>query len=400
MSVFSSYKKIFLLGFIIVILVAIPFSVYLAQKRQNISSKATASTTLSFEPSSKTVSVGDTLTLNIFLDPGKGTPPNQVSYAKLSINFDASKFTTIPKTDTEESLMPNATGNTMTTIVDDPKYESGKATMSLSIGADPTKAIVTRTKIATLQLQATAVTTPTEPNITFDTASNNTQVLSIASSDQTSENVLLSTTIPATVTVVAATATTTTSPIPTATTSTSPIPTATTTAAPIPTTTVAASPAINNPPICSSLNIDRLATGSAPYSLTFTAIGNDSDGTISKASFNFGDGPVQILTSGGGIGTNSVSSQISHTYNNAGIYTAYAILTDNSGNLSAQQTSCTKTITVNSAPIQASQPSPTTIAQQPIPQPTLPPTGDGKIMFGLGALGAILTIIGGVLLLL
>jgi len=66
---------------------------------------------------------------------------------------------------------------------------TGTASISLSIGADPTKAITTKTKIATLQLQATGTTSPTSPNITFDLA--NTQVLSIASSDQIDENVLL-----------------------------------------------------------------------------------------------------------------------------------------------------------------------------------------------------------------
>lgn len=209
MSVFSSYKKIFLLGFIAVILVAIPFSVYVAQKRQNISSKAAASTVLSFEPALSTVKVGDTLILNIMLDPGTGISANQVSFVKLSISFDASKFTIL-----SGSLKANPdSSNALTAIVDDPKYKSGKATLSLSIGADPTRAVTTKTKIAILQLQATDITIPTSPNITFDSAPDS-QVLSIASSDQTSENVL-STTIPATVTIISG-PTPTITPTPTA----------------------------------------------------------------------------------------------------------------------------------------------------------------------------------------
>lgn len=78
MSIFSSYKKFFLLGFIIVILVAIPFSVYLAQQTQETRSRATPSTTLSFEPSEPSVNVDGILTLNVVLNPGTGTAANQI----------------------------------------------------------------------------------------------------------------------------------------------------------------------------------------------------------------------------------------------------------------------------------------------------------------------------------
>ncbi|OGH24130.1 MAG: hypothetical protein A3B47_04655 [Candidatus Levybacteria bacterium RIFCSPLOWO2_01_FULL_39_24] len=369
MSIFSSYKKIFLLGFIIVILIAIPFSVYLAQKRQQTTTKAAASTVLSFEPALATTKVGDILVLNIMLDPGVGTSANQVSFVKLSINFDPAKFTTLPT----DSLKPSPeSSNTLTTILDGPTYDNaaGKATLSLSIGADPTKAVTTKTKIAILQLKATNSTTPTTPNITFDSAPN-TQVLSIASSDQTSENVL-STTIPAKVTVTSTAVTIT--------------PTS------IPVTSAPGSPGLPPPssssltPVCSILGVNGLTNGTAPYPLTFTATGSDSDGTITKISFNFGDS-IEDLTTGGGIGTSSVSGQLLHTYKTPGIYTAYAILTDNTNNLSVQQPSCTKTITITGL-----QTSPTIITQP------LPPPGNGKIIFGLGAIGIIFTIIGSALL--
>jgi len=198
MSIFSSYKKIFLLGFIIVILIAIPFSVYIAQKRQNISSKADTSTTLSFDPESPTVKVGEILTLDIVLDPKTGitgSRPNQVSFVKLSISFNPEKFTTVA-----DSLKPNtASPNTLTSILEDPVYGLGKASISLSIGADPTKVVTVKTKIAILQLKALSATDTSNPK-TSVAFGPDTQVLSIASSDPTSENVL-STTIPATVTI-------------------------------------------------------------------------------------------------------------------------------------------------------------------------------------------------------
>src|SRR3989344_4716228 len=216
MSFFSSYKKIFMLGFIMVILVTIPFSVYIAQKRQNISSKA--------------------------------------------IKFDKTKFTASSLT---ENIMEK---------IDEPQYDNtaGKASISLSIGADPANAIKTKTKIAILKLKATAETTPANPNITFDFA--NSQVLSIDNSSQTSDNVLLSSTIPATVTITSATSTN--------------APTSTPTSTPTPTSTLPnAKPGGSSgssgipsssplAPVCSSLDINGLAAGTAPYSLTFTAAGN------------------------------------------------------------------------------------------------------------------------------
>lgn len=350
---------------------AIPFSVYVAQKRQSITSKAAASTVLSFVPASSTVKVDEIFTLDIMLDPGTGSSANQVSFVKLSINFDPTKFTTL-----SDSLVPNGVGNALKESVDSANYDNkaGKATISLSIGADPTNAVKTKTKIATLQLKATAATTPISPNITFDSAPN-TQVLSITSSDMASENVL-STTIPAKITVTSI--------------AVSPTPTISPTRSQSQLPASAPGPKVGLAPVCSSLDINGLENGTAPYSLLFTATGNDSDGTISKISFNFGDS-IEDLTTGGGIGISSTSGQLLHTYKTPGIYTAYAILTDNSNNLSERKNSCTKTITINAG---LNQPSPT-IAVQP-----LPPVGDGKIIFGLGAIGIIFTIIGGALLLL
>jgi len=389
MSIFSSYKKIFLLGFIVAILIAIPFSVYIAQKRQQTTSQASKSTILSLDPVSSAISVGDTLTLNVMLDPGAGPTPNQVSFVKISVKFDATKFEKI--TD-GESLAPNpdspSSPNTLTAILEGPTYEAGKASISLSIGADPTKVVITKTKIAVLKLKAIAVATPTIPNITFYDPPE-TQVLSIAGSDGTSENVL-STTVPASVTIAQAAAGTTPTAAPA-----SVNPTAALT--PTPSGTSSGSASLEVAPICSGLNVDRATTGNAPYSLTFTAVGNDKDGTISKVSYNFGDGPVQTITTGGGIGTNSVNNQISHTYNNAGSYTAYAILTDNKNNLSEKIDSCAKTITVNLATAIGGGSAPQTIVSIPtqVPVATLAPTGDGKTMMNLGILGAIFTIVGG-----
>ena len=302
MSIFSSYKKIFLLGFIIVILIAIPLSVYIAQQRQRTVSKAAKSTVLSFEPLEPTVKVGETLVLNVMLDPGSGSTANQVSFVKLSISFDPEKFTTVA-----DSLKPNpASPNTLTSVLEDPVYELGNASISLSIGADPTRVVTAKTKIAILQLKALSATDINNPktSVVFDPAPN-TQVLSIASSDQTSENVL-SSTLPANVTINPAS-------------STSPTPAG------------VSAPAISTP-------------------------------TPTPVSGGFPSGSSGG-TSGSGIG-------------GVGFGTGSAVL------------------------------SPTPIFETPTPTPIvfipepLPPVGPGENIFGIGVLGAILTIIGGVLFIL
>ncbi len=397
MSIFSSYKKIFLLGFIAVTLVVIPFSVYVAQQRQQTKSQAAKSTTLSFEPKSPTVKVNEILTLNIVLNPNAGTTtpssPNQVSFVKLVVGFDQTKFETL--TDGTESLTPSKDPlNKLTSILEDPVYTPTTASISLSVGADPANVLETNAKIAVLKLKAKAVTNvPTE--ITLD----GSQVLSIASTDGTSENVLSSVNR-ATVTIAGDSSTT--------------IPSPTLTSAPSSTSSATA----NKSPACTALGLDRASSGTAPYSITFTATGNDTDGTISKVTFNFGDSPVQDITQTGGIGTNSVSVQTSHTYNNPGIYKASATLTDNNGTISTVDNNCSQTITVatrtttvnTSEPGEPNSPATSFIAEVPetptpastvfFQQPSLPPTGPGAEILGIGIIGVIITAIGGLLLIL
>lgn len=190
------------------ILVTIPVVVFMAQQTQQTKSKASASTTLTFEPVSSTASpistkVGDVLTLNVMLDPGEGTAtPNEISFAKLTIIYDSTKFTTESRCLTENKIQ-----NALSTVLEGPLCEAGKASISLSIGADPANAVKTKTKIATLQLKASAITEGNNPSrVAFDIAGNATQILSIAIGDKTNENVtnLLSTSTPALISINAA----------------------------------------------------------------------------------------------------------------------------------------------------------------------------------------------------
>lgn len=365
-----SFKKIFIIGFIAILLAAIPLTVYLLQQQQETRSRATAATTLSFIPSTRTVKVGDTFDLDIQIDPGS----NIVTFVKLFITYDTAKLGTAGA-----GLVANT--EAVPVIIDRPKYENGTITVSLSPGADISKFIQTKTKIATVTFRAVNPTDTTATAVAFGTQVNQTQILSSASTDQASENVLSnanSASIAITSNIVAT-----------------------------PTSTQGGTPTTNQPPVCTSLSLDRTASGTAPFPITFTVNGNDPDGTINTVTFDFGDGPVQTVSQGNGIGTNSVSVPIAHTYQNPGTFKAMATLTDNNGGLSTP-TTCTQTITVTQGTggnaTSSGTVTPTEIVIQVTPTPTtaipvvsISPTGPGDTFIKIGGIGAVLTIIGGLL---
>lgn len=379
-----SGKKLLLLGFIVVLLVIIPLTVYLVQQQQKTRIGAAPSTSLTFVPLSRSVTVGQPVNFEIWVNPGS----NQISFVKLVIDYDQAKLQA-----GASALTPNTSA--FEPALQGPTYTPGNISVTLSVGANPNRIIQTRTRVASLVLEALSATAGTPTRITFDTAPDKTQVLSIASADQFNENVLLlSSLTPAEVTIAQAVGGVSATPTP------SPSPDGT-------------SPA-NKPPVCTSLSLDRASSGKAPYSIAFTATGNDTDGTISKVTFDFGDGPVVDETQGGGIGTNKASVQKSHTYNNPSTYTATATFTDNDGALSSISTKCTETIKITSstgvdgdvstiATVGSPTPTPAaTVSETPIPTTTkggLPAVGPGDKIISIAAIGAILSVLGVLLLL-
>jgi hypothetical protein len=392
-------KKLFLIGFIIVLLVGIPISIYFLQKQQETRTRAEKSTNLTFTPDSSQTnpiqkSIGDSIPLDIMVNPGT----NLVSFVKLSIQYDADKLAT----DSAGAFEPNTT--VFPTILEGPIYSSGKIEVTLSVGPDPTKAVQSLAKAGTITFKALANTVEGQPTVV--TYSSTTQVLSIGSSDQASENVLSSTT-PATIVIGGSSPTVTGTPVPipsgtlTPTVELTATPTIVVTNTPTPGPTETPTPtftptptgvgSINKEPECSSLAVDRETTGVAPFAITFTANGTDSDGTISKANFNFGDGAISgDITTSGGIGTNSVNIATSHEYKNAGTYTASAVLTDNSGGVS-DSASCQQTILVQNAAGTTTTPGAATNT------PTMAPTGSVSTAMGIGAAVMFLIVGGGLL---
>lgn len=367
---FSGGKKILLLGFLFVLLAAIPLTVFFLQRQQEVRSRAVAATKLYFSLPRETTptrtlekKVGETFSLDVVIDPAN---QNQVSFLKLVLTYDPQKLEV-----SGQRLEPATTA--FPAILEGPTYSSGNASVTLSVGPDPTKVITGITKVATITFKTL---TPSQTTTTPIAFSDQTQALSISSSDQPSENVL-------------------TSKEPLALTIAGPAATPTPTPTPTPGASIT-----NKSPICDTLNVDKTPSGTAPFSINFTANGRDLDGTIKKVTFDFGDGPVQDVTQAGGIGTNSVSVQVAHAYKNAGTFKAKATLTDNNDAVSQQADACTQTITVTAGTGTGGAVDETVVSA---PTPTLVDTTKGGIpqepgpqdtLIGIGAVGAILSIIG------
>lgn len=175
---------------IVIVILTIPVTLFLVSQPTKPLTKASTATTLSLTPSSQSILVGNTVSLTVNLDPG----PNLISVTKLAISYDGSFLT--PGT---PSISPNPFA--FPVIVDAPSSQctgnSCTLFISLSIGADPTRAIAQPVTVATINFQAKSVTSnPTQ--VSFTSA---TQVLSISPSTQVNQNVL-STTSPAAITIV------------------------------------------------------------------------------------------------------------------------------------------------------------------------------------------------------
>jgi len=385
MSLFSG-KRFLLLGFIVVLLIAIPLTIYLAQQQQKTKSGATPSTTLTLTPATNTTTVGSSVTLAFNVNPGT----NLVSAIVFTITYDPTKIATTEGGFTTSSWNL-ADGTKFSPSILNPGIIYGDGTIqgTITVGSTPQNAIATNTQIASITFNAVAPTDVSATQVDFDVS--NTKVYSVGGESSAPENVL-SSHAPASITISGSvtTPTPTVTPTPTMTLSPTPTPTPTITLTPTPTIVQGS----NAPPVCNSLTVT--ASGSAvPLSVNLVANGTDSDGTINKVTFNFGDGTTQDITQAGGIGTNSVSVSTDHVYNTAGTFTATAILTDNGGAQSSSS-ACNQPVTTagNSA-----TPTPTPTTTVTSPAPTLPPTGPGQTVLFAGALGAIISAVGVFLLL-
>lgn len=392
MSIFSG-KKFLLIGFIVVLLIAIPITIYLVQQQQETRGRAQPATTLTLTATPSNVALNGNVEVSFRVNPAQNNIINSVGSVKFKIIYDSSKLSASADGFTLKSWTA-ADGRTpiSPSFFQTPIYEDGSIRGVIAVGPNPQNAIVASTEIAKITFKAIGATAPGSTQVRFDTTNDssgqaNTAVYSITGESAANENVL-STTLPATITITDAAPTTIPTPTPTIAASPTLAPTVAPTATPTP-------GIANQSPACNDLALS--ASGSAvPLTATLIANGTDADGTINKVTFNFGDGTTQDVTAGGGIGSNSVNVSTTHIYNSAGTFTASALLTDSSGGQSSS-TVCSETITVAQAGAPTATPAPTTVATSPAP--TLPPTGPGQTMLFIGALGAIISAIGAFLLL-
>ncbi|MEK9176518.1 MAG: hypothetical protein AAB520_03680 [Patescibacteria group bacterium] len=360
-----SKKKLLLVGFLFAVLLIIPLTVYLVQQQQQSQSRANPNTTLTFTPASQTAPVGGKVNFDVILTPGN----NQVNFVKLVIKYDSTKLETDEKGFT---LDPT----TDLSIIQGPTAENDTLSVVLSVESDKTKVIQQATKIGSVSFNVIGASdTPTQ--VSFDSdPDTGVQIRSLNGDNQDAfdENVFLNGT-PASVTIQGEGIT----PTPGVTETPTPEPTTAETPTPEPTSSG------NTAPICESLAADA-TTGTAPFTVNFTVTGNDTDGTIDKVTFNYGDGPVEDIATGSGITTDSVSLTQAHTYQTSGAFTATAIMTDNSNGVS-DTVSCTASITVSGG----GELSPSTTVTP------LADVGPRETFVGIGALGGILFLIGALL---
>ncbi len=95
---------------------------------------------------------------------------------------------------------------------------------------------------------------------------------------------------------------------------------------------------------CSALTASP-KDGTAPLTVKFTGAGNDPNGSIQSYEFNFDDvsnNQQQVVQQTG--------SEVTHTYNNAGTFTATLKVKDSAGNWKGGNSECKQTITVKAAP--------------------------------------------------
>ncbi len=148
------------------------------------------STTISFNPTPQTVTVNDTVKLDVTLNPGT----NQVDFAQLVINYDPTKLEIAPSGPAicparpTDAFCPNVLA--FPVVLQGPIYSSGTISVTLSVGGGPANVIQVSTKIATIAFKAIAPTGADATKVTVNIPQS--QALSIASSDYFNQNVLSS----------------------------------------------------------------------------------------------------------------------------------------------------------------------------------------------------------------
>ena len=189
-------KRVVLILITLLLVTALPATIYLVSRNQEIRKKAAPATTLSLIPSTLSKNVGDEFTLDVRMD----TASNQIIAVQLKVTYDATKL--------EAEWIHN--GTMFPNILSSGTVQNG--VVSIALGATNTTTPITGTgTVATIKFKALAPTTG-PISIRFDQ-----QETFVGALNEGSTNALQSS-IPATVTIAGSSSSlsgTTISPTPT-----------------------------------------------------------------------------------------------------------------------------------------------------------------------------------------
>lgn len=178
------------------------------------------------------------------------------------------------------------------------------------------------------------------------------------------------------------TPTVTLTPSPTPTGTPGPTATPTPTATPGPTATpTPTSPPGNTPPVCVDLTIEP-TSGTPPYTVTLTCVGEDEFGDITAAEFTMPDGSTKLVEQNVG---SPGSITTTYTITSSGAYNFSCQVRDNDG---VWRSSEDCRVGVNPTPPPGTTPTPT-----PIPTPKIPVAGVPSILGASVVAGGILLLL-------
>jgi hypothetical protein len=165
-------NKYLVLGSLLFILISIPITLYFISRQQELRGRAAPSSKLFFSPENPVTSTQcESFNVDIMVDPGA----NIVSIVDFYLKYDPTKLDILQIRESES----------FPTVVRNASITSGEANMSVSVGADVTKAVQTPSRVATVSFRPKAAGTAL---IQFD--QEKSRVFSLAPADEPTENVL------------------------------------------------------------------------------------------------------------------------------------------------------------------------------------------------------------------
>ncbi len=184
----TTARKLLFIGIFFVLGLLTALTISSLKKPQEIRTRAAnGTTTLSLIPASSAKKIGDTIALDVMVDPGQ----NLVSFVKLQLKYDPTKITLV----SNNPFTINAAAFPIK--MEGPVMTADTIGESVSVGADGTRVIQTKTKVGTINFRATGATGNTPTTVTFTDL---TQALSIGGQDNSYQSVLDSTS-PASITI-------------------------------------------------------------------------------------------------------------------------------------------------------------------------------------------------------